>query len=416
VKDIQGLWRPWIAMALIFFFIAALLGLSMRYFFVEEIPFLSYRNILHSHSHTALLGWSYMLLTGSLFISYGIDTRGLAVFRKLFYVNVVCVVGMVFSFLFQGYGPVSIAFATAHMISTYVYAWHYLRYLRSKESSTARYFIRWAIRWQLISTLGLWAVGPVVAIYGKLHPLYSASIQFFLHFQMNGWFTFAVLGLLFHYLAKSGRKVELRTSTLAMLQLSLLCTYFLSVTWSTPIPLLFYINSFGVVIQLWAFVRIFRTLRKKAPGIFAFKNLPSALLTLGLFSMLFKVLIQSALVLPQMAVVSYTIHNFVIAFIHLIMLGSITFSMAGILLDQGALSSDRSARTGWRLLIIGFFLMEFILFGQGLMLWTGFGFISYYYEIIFGVSAFLPVAVAFIVLGHFSKQSARIVVQSQAAD
>ncbi len=394
-------------MALIFFFIAALLGLSMRYFFVDEIPFFSYRNILHAHSHTALLGWSYMLLTGSLFISYGIDTRGHAVFRKLFYVNLVCVVGMIFSFLLQGYGPVSITFATAHMISTYVYAWHYLRFLRSKESSTARYFIRWAIRWQLISTLGLLAVGPVVAFYGKLHPLYSASVQFFLHFQLNGWFTFAVLGLLFHYLAKSGRSIELRTSTLALLQLSLLCTYFLSVTWSTPIPLLFYINSIGVAIQLWAFVRIFRTLRQEAPGIFSFKNLPSALLSIGLFSMLFKVLIQSALVIPQMAVVSYTIHNFVIAFIHLIMLGSITFSMAGILLDQGALSRDKSSRMGWRLLIVGFFLMEFILFGQGLMLWTGFGFVSHYYEIIFAVSIFLPVAIALIAWGHFSNQNTR---------
>lgn len=405
MKDINALWRPWIGMAMIFFFIAALMGLSMRYFFVDEIPFLSYRNILHAHSHTALLGWSYMLLTGSLFISYGIDTKGHAVFRKLFYVNLVCVLGMAFSFLLQGYGPVSISFATAHMISTYVYAWYYLRYLRTKESNTARFFIRWAIRWQLISTLGLWAVGPVVAFYGKLHPLYSASVQFFLHFQMNGWFTFAVLGLLFHYLAKSGRNVELRSSTLALLQLSLICTYFLSVTWSTPMPLLFYINSFGVAIQLWAYVRIFRKLRQEAPEIFSFKNLPNALLTIGLISMGFKVFVQSALIVPQMAVVSYTIHNFVIAFIHLIMLGSITFSMAGILLDQGALRMNKCSLTGWRLLIIGFFLMEFVLFGQGLMLWTGLGFIPQYYELIFAVSVFLPLAIALITWGHFSKQS-----------
>ncbi len=401
-EHIQKLWRTWIRAALGFFFIAALLGLSMRYFFVDEIPFFSYRNILHSHSHTALLGWSYLLLTGGLFISYGIDTRGLAVFRKLFIVNVVSVLGMTISFLFDGYGPISIAFSTIHLLSSYVYARHYLRYLKNKGPSTARYFLRWAIYWQLISTIGLWAMAPVMTMLGKLHPLYSATIQFFLHFQMNGWFTFVVLGLLFHFLAKKYKAIEIRTSTLALLQISLIFTYFLSVTWSTPIPLLFYINSFGVALQLWAFIRIFKAIHQQVPGLFSFKGLSSSLLTIGLFSMLFKVLIQSALILPQMAVVSYTIHNFVIAFIHLIMLGSITFSMGGLLLQQGALPMNVQSKLGWRILLVGFLLSEAVLFGQGLMLWTGFGFVSNYYELIFGVSILLPIGVGLLLWGIYS--------------
>jgi hypothetical protein len=330
------------------------------------------------------------------------------VFRKLFIVNVVSVLGMTISFLLEGYGPVSITFSTIHLLSSYVYARHYLRYLKSKGPSTARYFLRWAIYWQLISTIGLWAMAPVMTMLGKLHPLYSATIQFFLHFQMNGWFTFVVLGLLFHFLGNKYKEIELRTSTLAMLQISLVFTYFLSVTWSTPMPVLFYINSFGVALQLWAFIRIFKAIHREVPELFSFKGLSSSLLTIGLFSMLFKVLIQSALVLPQMAVISYTIHNFVIAFIHLIMLGSITFGMAGILLKKDLLPTNALSKSGWCVLLVGFLVSEAVLFSQGLMLWMGFGFISNYYMLIFGVSVLLPIGVGLLLWGIYSNDKTRV--------
>ena len=52
--------------ALGFFFIAALIGLTMRAFPLWNIPYFDYRNLLHTHSHIALLGWGFLMVSGGI--------------------------------------------------------------------------------------------------------------------------------------------------------------------------------------------------------------------------------------------------------------------------------------------------------------------------------------------------------------
>lgn len=389
--------------AIAFFLLAAILGTMMRYIYLYEIPFLEYKNVLHAHSHTAMLGWGFTVLAGAFVFILLPAKMVRKVYSIAFWGNVTAGAAMFFAFLYQGYGAVSIAFSTLHLVVAYYFAWHFLKELKTLPPTNASKFALWAVYWMLISTLGLWAIAPVSSLLGKLHPLYFASIQFFLHFQFNGWFTYGILALLFRYSEDRGRAIQLPKGTFGILQLSLLLTYTLSITWSTPEDILFYLNSMGVVLQIIAFVLLAKGFAKRVDFSIIEGRLAAWLLRLGLMSLAFKVIIQGAVALPFIAKVSYTIRNFVIGFIHLSMLGAFSLSVIALLLSRGLLPTSNSAATGYRLLALGFILTEAILFIQGILLWAEKGFLPYYHTMLLGATALLPMAL-FIIFYHISQE------------
>ena len=373
----------------------------MRYYFIYEVPLLEYKHIMHAHSHTALLGWAFMLLAGAYLFFFGFNARRKRIYRNLFLLNSVSVTGMAISFLYQGYGAISISFSALHLITGYIFGYHYHRETKGDQSVSAR-LARWSIYWYFASSLGLLALGPVSHFLGKTSTLYYGSVQFFLHFQFNGWLTYGALAVLFRFLANQGYEVKISNRVFLLLHFSLLLTYALSITFSTPLDWLFYLNALGVIAQFIAFFLLFRHLIRGMKRIGANWNF---LVWLGLASIAGKVIVQMAVVIPSVAVISYTIRNYVIAFVHLITLGSITFSIAGVLLEKRLLPINKRAMAGWGVLGIGFILTEILLFGQGTMLWMKMGFIGKYHEILFFLTVLLPAGLILIIWSFRGSQS-----------
>ncbi|MEM8968940.1 MAG: hypothetical protein AAGE93_21160 [Bacteroidota bacterium] len=392
--------RHWMGSAIFFFWLAAIFGTLMRYYFVNEVPFLEYKHLLHAHSHVALLGWAYPLVSGALLFLLLQHSQWLTKYRYLLGLNVVSAVGMAIFFLYQGYGLYSISFSAVHLLSAYAFAYYFLKDLAALSPRAHTRFVRWGIYWLLVSTLGLWAIGPVSALLGKLHPLYFASIQFFLHFQFNGWLTYAIVGLWLFHIERSGKSVAVSTTGFWLLQASLLLTYALSVTWSTPLSMVFYLNTLGVLLQVVAFCLILRPVFIAANPFKRLDDWTDILFSFGVLCLLLKVTVQTAVALPAVAEISYTIRNYVIGFIHLITLGAITLTAVSLLLKSGLLPRNTSARAGWLLLLAAFILSELILFGQGTLLWLRQGFVAYYYEILFGVTALFPISLTIILLSY----------------
>ena len=81
------------------------------------------------------------------------------------------------------------------------------------------------------------------------------------------------------------------------------------------------------------------------------------------------------------------------------MLGSVTLTGVSILIKNQLLPGNNLSRIGWLLLGSGFILMEILLFGQGTLLWMEKGFIAFYYEILFAVTALLPIAIFIVLIG-----------------
>src|SRR5690606_30238438 len=80
--------------ALVNFFAAACLGLTLRYAFVSEIS-INYKNVMHAHSHVAMLGWIYLILIVQLQQAFGYEVN--RSFSIIFWLTECTILGMLFS-------------------------------------------------------------------------------------------------------------------------------------------------------------------------------------------------------------------------------------------------------------------------------------------------------------------------------
>lgn len=379
--------RKPILSALAFFIIASLLGLALRFAFVLEYPeWFMYRNVQHAHSHTALLGWLFAIYYLGIIHFFELDFER---YKKLFYFLQVAVLGMLVSFPINGYSTISIIFSTAHIMLCFVFT-----YMIWKEkiarSRLSQLFLKTSLAFLCISTLGPLALGPLMSVGLKGTALYYGAIQFYLHFQFNGWFIFGGIAILLAIIEWKNIKLnevkEMRFYK--TLLIATILTFALAVTWSTPHWSIFLLNSIGVLVQLWAlllFIQLIRDLNIK-------EYIPKytfLVFSVAMLAFFLKVFIQSIVVIPYFAEVSYMIRNFVIGFIHLLMLGCLSlfaFGFISIILRKSL------SYIGTQIFIAGIVITELLLFGQGLMLWQELGFLSNYY-------LFISLGSAAIILG-----------------
>lgn len=381
----------WFRTALSFLLLAALLGTLLRYMAIGEASMLEYKHVLHAHSHVAMLGWGFLAVSGGFVFLSGLVTDWRP-YRWVLLLNVLATVGMAPAFVWQGYGPVSIAFSTLHLVAAYGFAIRFLRDSRLAPVSAGRSLARWAVRWMVVSTLGLWAIGPSAVALGKDHAAYFGSIQFFLHFQFSGWFTYSTLAVLYFTLKPA---LRLPAWAFILLQISLLCTATLPLAWRLNESWLYGIHSIGVVLQAVAFAYflwpLFRALRGFAGRLVAF----------GMGSLAVKAVMQLLLAYPALAHESMGVRHWVIGVIHLALLGFMTLSFLGLMRRQGLLRNDDMTNVALVLLVSGFVLSEMLLFAQGFMQWNQMGHWPHFSEVLFGVTALLPLAVLLLISSQF---------------
>ncbi len=394
----------WFQLALLYFIVAGFLGVLMRYAHVGDLPeWIDYRNIRHAHSHIALLGWLYGGLYILIVVLFGLDRP---IYGRLYWWSQFCVLGMLTCFPIFGYKLYSIVFLVAFIFLTYGFIYLVYRDLAHQKKDWSTLLLKTALFFLFLSSLGTWALALVMNSSLKGSAIYYGTIQFYLHFQFNGWLVFGGMALFFRLLGLYHIPVDdLKAKYFyRLLVISAFLTFAMAITWSTPIAYIFWINSVGVIVQLLALGYFLLLAKGIIPRL---KELISkdvkVLLYISFLSFTLKVLIQSFVVIPYIATISYTIRNFVIGFIHLLMLGCLSaFIMAvyQIIGQRNVILSN-----GIKLFIFAVVLTEILLFVQGLFLWFGLGFVDYYYETIFAVSILMPLGILiyFIRLGFHKK-------------
>lgn len=401
--------KKWLLLALANFFTAAILGALMRLAFVEELTWMKFRNVLHGHSHVAMLGWLYLILM----ILIVRRVLGPDAFRRRniqlnLWITQVSVWGMLIAFPIQGYGPAAILFSTVHVLASYHLGSILWKGLRS-TSNIARlpaWVLKSSLFFMFLSTVGLWVMPPIIIMEMQGSLLYIMAVQFYLHFQLNGWFIFAAIGLLLDYWVQ--RKTISFNRNLAFrgmkwLAFATVITYALALSWASPVPALFALNGAGVLIQFIALLFLFTAFNQQLSTLTRQESFHGKwLLRIGLLTFAMKIFMQSAVVIPVIAQASYTIRNLVIGFLHLILLGVVSHLALFIAQKEGLIRINRGL-SGWGgiLLGAGFILSEAVLFIQGCLFWGAMGFLPGYYELLLGVSLLIPIGILLLIAGQY---------------
>lgn len=385
---------------LINFFIAAMSGLALRYVYISPIS-INYRFLTHAHSHVAMLGWVYLMLY-TLFVHYFIPNKK-PIYNKLFWVTEFAVIGMLLSFPFQGYAAVSITFSTLHIFCSY----YFVRLIwknQKTNSIVSKLLVKASLLFMLISTIGVWCLGPAVGLLGKASAFYQIAIQFFLHFQFNGWFLIAVLAILFQKLQIKDSK-EFRLF-FKLLITSTILTFALPVNWFAPHIVLLWINGVGVLLQiaaLYVFLKLIKPSFKKMINNSS-KNI-KFMLGFSLFCFVLKIGLQTLSLIPEISNIAFQHRNLVIGFIHLTMLGVISGFLMTYILQSNLVSNNKNLTFSMYTFVLGFVLTELILIIQGCLFYLGKGLLSNYYLLLFLSSILLPLGIVSLILNIYKTKS-----------
>ncbi|WP_452231986.1 hypothetical protein [Lacinutrix sp. MEBiC02595] len=399
--------KKFILVCLINFLVAALMGLALRFSVIESIG-LNYRFLTHAHSHVAMLGWVYLMLF-ALITHYFVPDKT-QVYNRLFWITEIAVIGMMLSFPFQGYAAISISFSTLHIFCSYYFAYLIFKHHKTKSIVTSK-LLKASLLFMVLSTFGVWCLGPAVSMLGQASAFYQIAIQFFLHFQFNGWFLIAVIAVFFHVLKIEDSK--LFRLFFKLLIAATILTFALPIQWFAPHKALLFINAFGILLQL-ASLYLFLKLIK--PNLLEHtKTQPKIVLYLYFFSVVcfvLKTFVQAFTLFPEFSLVVFEHRNFIIGFIHLMMLGIISGFLFSFILNTTLVRFTKSLYIGVYSFLLGFILTEMLLLIQGCKFYFEEGMLTNYYLLLFLFSILLPLGILFILLHiiktkHDAKQTTK---------
>jgi len=347
--------------ALYFFLAAAILGLLLRYFAVSSIDF-EYRYVVHAHSHVALLGWIYIAfitLIGYYFLKNSIPKK---TYHKIYGFTVITVIGMLASFPFQGYALFSIIFSTLFLIASYFYAWAFFKYKpEDKKNSPAYKTIKYAIIYMLVSSVGPWAIGGVMATLGPESFWYRTSIYFYLHFQYNAWMILGVIGIFLKILENHDIRIDktLFKRFITTFHIGVILTFFISILFTKPHISAYVLSIIGSLFQILSYIFIFKFIRYHSRDIGLIFGKIGFQLIRWTFLLLFIKMIMQLFGSFQYTANLITNNTYLtIGFLHWVFLGVVTMRIFTLLEKAKLIQLNKLSI---RFYVLGFVLTEFVI-------------------------------------------------------
>ncbi|WP_299121122.1 hypothetical protein [uncultured Tenacibaculum sp.] len=390
--------------ALGYFFIIAFLGVLLRFFSVYDLSF-TYRFVVHTHSHIALLGWVYTAITTLIFKMYLSELNIKSKYQKIFWATQVTIIGMLVTFPFTGYALFSIIFSTLFLIISYVYAYLIIKNTSKEQKRTQSYkCIRIALWYMIISSIGPWALGVIMKTAGSGSDLYKNAIYFYLHFQYNGWFILALFGIGFYILEKQNIRISKSVFNIFfwLMNLGVILTFGISLLWMKPHLGVYLVSGLGAVFQLISFVYLIYKLRdfkekiKKSYSSFFLKTLKVVVLLFFL-----KLVFQLLGTIPEIANRTASNIDLVIGYLHWIFLGVVSICLLLFLYSFKLITLSKRSIVFY---VVGFLLTEVLIFYKELISWFNLLLIDFYFEALVIVSFIFFIAITYIFMSQFKRK------------
>ena len=362
--------RIWLRIGIFNFLIVATIGFIMRYKIGYSFPMLDQKNLLHAHSHFAFAGWaSHMIMFFiSRVIAPHINSKQLKHYQIALIINAVASYGMLISFTLWGYVTISIIFSTTSLLTSLAFAiLCYRDFTKATAIKQGQWFL-FANAMQVLSSIGTAVLVYTMITHQILQQTYLASIYWYLHFQYNGWFFFACLGLLFTHIQKLVPDIEIPQSIFIYFSLSCIPAYGLSVLW-LDLPLLVYLLVIlAAICQLCGWIVLFRFLKQHSilNLLTSGKKVISIVYIFIFVALSIKIILQFFSVIPSISEMAFGFRPIVIAYLHLILLAVISLFLIATAYSLQIIVNNTITIIAILLLSLGVLLNECALGLQGI--------------------------------------------------
>lgn len=398
--------KKWIKVTLFSILLVALLGVLLRYKITFSLPFINQKFLQHSHSHFAMTGWITQMIM--IFLAHHISSlfnkQHFKKYNFVLFFNLASAYGMLVSFLFQGYGAVSIFFSTCSIIAMYYFGIQLWRDMsRSPIKLPSFRWLKSSIIFAILSTLGIMFLVYLMMSKNRDINVQQATTYYFLHFQYNGFFFFACFGLFLDILHEKGIKIKNMKTFFWIYSAATIPSYFLSTLWMNfPLSIYLVVAASGIILSLgWLwFISKFR----KHLSI-AIKNVAPQTKWLFLLSAIaytIKVILQTGSIVPSLNSMAFGYRPIVIGYLHLVFLGVITIFILGYLLYRQHIQYNKLLWTGIIIFIIGIIANELALMLQG-MAAMRYHVLPFINETLFAITVVMLVGTAILNLGASKK-------------
>ena len=361
--------RRWLQVAFLNLLLVSLMGVILRYKIAFSFRFFNQRYLLHGHSHFAFCGWITQALM-VLMVQWLNRQKGEFVFKEyrfLLYSNLFASYGMLIAFPLEGYAFWSICFSTMSIFVSYFFAFKFWKDLnRLAVKNIIHSWFKAAFIFSIMSSLGAFVLAFMMANKILHETWYLGAIYFFLHFQYNGWFFFAGMGLLISLFGKIVG--SLKPGKIVFWLFCLACgpAYFLSALWMDIPIALYWLVVLSAVAQLIGWIIFIKMLRENRIVIKA--ALPTngkKLLLLAALALTIKLVLQVVSTYPALSQLAFGFRPIVIGYLHLVLLGVITIFILGYIVSSKIILPGKYFNTGLWIFIAGILLNEILLMLQG---------------------------------------------------
>ncbi|MFV8347022.1 hypothetical protein [Flavobacterium sp. ZB4P13] len=388
----------WLKLSLLNLCIVATLGVLMRYKIGFEFPYLDQKHLQHSHSHFAFSGWiSHTLMTLMVYYLQN-KTADFQVdkYRKIIIANLIVSYVMLVSFIIEGYGLFSITASTASILISYVFGYYYIKDLRKIDCDLLS--INWfkaAIVFNIISSFGTFYLAYMMASKNIVQDYYLSSIYYFLHFQYNGWFFFACMGLLFGFLNLKKTENSFYETAFKLFAFSCIPAYFLSTLWLDLPVWLYVVTVIAAIVQVFAWFKLlFILIQARKEFLKNFSPLLRYILLFVSLALSIKLVLQLGSTIPVLSDLAFGFRPIVIAYLHLVLLAVITLFLLFYIYARHLIFISKRIKIGLLLFTFGVLLNEIVLAVQGVASFS-YTIIPYVNELLFAVALILLFGIGF---------------------
>ncbi|CAG0982836.1 MAG: hypothetical protein HND27_02705 [Bacteroidetes bacterium] len=388
--------KKFIRISLLNLLIVALLGVLMRYKIGFEFNYFDQKNLQHAHSHFAFTGWisQTIMILMVLLISKELTKHRLKLFKLLLFSNLMAAYGMLISFAISGYSLSSIIFSSISILTSFLFSYCYFKNLNLIKSKQIRRWFGAALFFNIISSLGTFALVYMMITKKIPQHNYLASVYWYLHFQYNGWYLFACIGLFLGYVQSVVKQFKVSMVVFWLFATSCIPAYGLSVLWLKISPVLYILIILAAIAQYLGGIIMLIRLRKYK----FLENIRTNKLSVLLFIILgialaIKLSLQLGSTIPAISKLAFGFRPIVIAYLHLALLAITSVFLITYIYATQKIKINYLSISGIILFVIGVYLNEIMLAVQGIA--------SFSYTVIPGVNGMLLGISLLILFGIF---------------